>query len=59
MRRARRSAIARPEIGVLAIRGPMVFDGYLDRPPELQPFFADGWLDTGDLGRTTPTASSG
>lgn len=42
---------AADEIGVLAIRGPMVFDGYLDRPPELQPFFADGWLDTGDLGR--------
>jgi fatty-acyl-CoA synthase len=39
------------EIGVLAVRGPMVFDGYLDRAPDQQPFFADGWLDTGDLGR--------
>lgn len=39
------------EIGVLAVHGPMVFDGYLDRPPDQQPFFAEGWLDTGDLGR--------
>jgi fatty-acyl-CoA synthase len=39
------------EIGVLAIQGPMVFGGYLDRAPDQQPFFADGWLDTGDLGR--------
>ncbi|MDT2019547.1 AMP-binding protein [Methylocella sp. CPCC 101449] len=39
------------EIGVLAIQGPMVFDGYLNRARDQQPFFDDGWLDTGDLGR--------
>ncbi len=39
------------EIGVLAIHGPMVFEGYLGRPSAQQPFFPDGWLDTGDLGR--------
>lgn len=39
------------DIGVLAIRGPMVFSGYLNRSADEQPFFADGWLDTGDLGR--------
>ncbi|MBN9081494.1 MAG: hypothetical protein BGP04_24730 [Rhizobiales bacterium 62-17] len=39
------------EIGVLAIHGPMVFDGYLNRTRAQQPFFDDGWLDTGDLGR--------
>ena len=39
------------EIGVLAISGPMVFDGYLNRATQDQPFFKDGWLDTGDLGR--------
>jgi fatty-acyl-CoA synthase len=39
------------EIGVLAVRGPMVFGGYLNRSAEQQPFFDDGWLDTGDLGR--------
>lgn len=39
------------EIGVLAIHGPMVFAGYRNRTPDKQPFFNDGWLDTGDLGR--------
>lgn len=39
------------EIGVLGIHGPMVFGGYLNRAPEDQPFLAEGWLDTGDLGR--------
>ncbi|ARQ00996.1 AMP-binding protein [Pseudorhodoplanes sinuspersici] len=39
------------EIGILAIRGPMVFGGYLNRSAEQQPFFDGGWLDTGDLGR--------
>jgi fatty-acyl-CoA synthase len=39
------------EIGILAVRGPMVFGGYLKRPAEAQPFFDGGWLDTGDLGR--------
>ena len=42
---------ANDEIGVLAIHGPMVFEGYLGRPADQQPFFPDGWLDTGDLGR--------
>ena len=42
------------EIGVLSIHGPMVFSGYLNRSPEDQPFLADGWLDTGDLGRVDP-----
>jgi fatty-acyl-CoA synthase len=39
------------EIGVLGIHGPMVFDGYLNRGPQSQPFLSEGWLDTGDLGR--------
>jgi fatty-acyl-CoA synthase len=39
------------EIGVLGIHGSMVFGGYLNRASEDQPFLADGWLDTGDLGR--------
>jgi len=39
------------EIGVLAVRGPMVFGGYLNRALNQQPFFEGGWLDTGDLGR--------
>lgn len=39
------------EIGALGIHGPMVFGGYLNRAAEDQPFLAEGWLDTGDLGR--------
>ncbi|XSC47650.1 AMP-binding protein [Bradyrhizobium sp. RDT10] len=39
------------EIGVLAVRGPMVFRGYLGREATEQPFFEGDWLDTGDLGR--------
>lgn len=39
------------EIGTLAVRGPMVFTGYLGRSVGQQPFFDDGWLDSGDLGR--------
>ncbi|NYT67334.1 AMP-binding protein [Pusillimonas noertemannii] len=42
---------ATDEIGVLAIKGPSVFGGYLGLPTEKQPFFKDGWLDSGDLGR--------
>lgn len=39
------------EIGVLAIKGPSVFAGYQGLPTDKQPFFRNGWLDTGDLGR--------
>ncbi len=39
------------EVGVLAIKGPTVFAGYPGRPLEQQPWFKDGWLNTGDLGR--------
>jgi fatty-acyl-CoA synthase len=39
------------EIGLLAINGATVFDGYIDRAAQDQPFLADGWLDSGDLGR--------
>lgn len=39
------------EIGVLAIRGPSVFAGYLNLPAESQPWLKGGWLNTGDLGR--------
>ncbi len=33
------------------MRGPTIFGGYWNRPADDQPFLADGWLDTGDLGR--------
>lgn len=39
------------ETGTLAIRGPSVFPGYRKVEAAAQPWFRDGWLDTGDLGR--------
>ena len=37
-------------IGEVQISGPAVTAGYLDLPPDQQPFTPDGWLRTGDLG---------
>jgi fatty acid CoA ligase FadD36 len=37
-------------IGELWVRGPMLFDGYLGRPPRA----AGEWFRTGDIARTTP-----
>ncbi|MFJ2061285.1 AMP-binding protein [Streptomyces sp. NPDC087908] len=41
-----------PELvsGEIQIAGPSVTHGYLDAPPEEQPFSSDGWLRTGDVG---------
>ncbi len=41
-----------PGTGEIRLRGPAVCRGYLDEP---DPFDADGYLPTGDLGRLTPT----
>ena len=52
------------QVGVLAISGPTVFPGYVtDRGPDGPVLdglgkLRDGWLDTGDLAGSTPTASS-
>jgi malonyl-CoA/methylmalonyl-CoA synthetase len=37
-------------IGEIAVRGPNVFLGYLDRPEETSKVMRDGWFMTGDLG---------
>src|SRR6185369_701625 len=37
-------------VGEIQILGPAVTSGYLGRPAHEQPFTADGWLRTGDLG---------
>jgi acyl-CoA synthetase (AMP-forming)/AMP-acid ligase II len=37
-------------VGHIQIRGDNVTGGYLGVPPEEQPFTAEGWLRTGDLG---------
>ncbi|AKJ02354.1 fatty-acyl-CoA synthase [Archangium gephyra] len=38
------------ETGVLVVRGPNVFPGYLNPKQNEAAFTADGWLNTGDLG---------
>lgn len=39
------------EIGHVLMRGPQVFAGYLDPDNNRGTLLADGWLDSGDLGR--------
>ena len=39
------------EIGHVLMRGPQVTPGYLDRRHDKGAVLADGWLDSGDLGR--------
>jgi long-chain acyl-CoA synthetase len=38
-------------IGEIAVTGPQVFKGYLNRPEEQAKAFRDGWFYTGDIGR--------
>ena len=39
------------EPGMLWLRGPNIFEGYLDDPKRTAEVLHDGWLKTGDLGR--------
>jgi long-chain acyl-CoA synthetase len=39
------------EDGEVLVKGPNVMLGYYHVPPEEQPFTADGWFQTGDIGR--------
>lgn len=39
------------EEGEIVVRGPLVFDGYLDDPAATAVAFEDGWYRTGDLGK--------
>ncbi len=39
------------EHGMLWLRGPNIFDGYLHDPERTAEVLQDGWLKTGDLGR--------
>jgi acyl-CoA synthetase (AMP-forming)/AMP-acid ligase II len=41
---------AQGSVGEIAVRGPLVFDGYLDDPELTARSFAGDWLRTGDLG---------
>ncbi len=39
------------DVGELAVRGPQVMQGYLNRPDETAATLRDGWLYTGDMAR--------
>jgi len=39
------------EVGILELKGPNVFPGYLDDPEATAEVFNDGWFRTGDLAR--------
>ncbi len=39
------------ETGMLWLRGPNIFEGYLNDPKRTAEVLQDGWLKTGDLGR--------
>jgi fatty-acyl-CoA synthase len=39
------------EIGTIVLRGPFVFAGYVESEADRGIVLADGWLNTGDLGR--------
>jgi malonyl-CoA/methylmalonyl-CoA synthetase len=41
-------------IGSVLVRGPSVFDGYLDQPRVTAESFRDGWFSTGDLAARAP-----
>jgi len=46
----------RAVMGEVAIRGPMVFDGYHDRPEKNREVFDDGWFYTKDIARVDEDA---
>lgn len=42
------------EAGELVLRGPMIFDGYWNKPEETARAFHDGWFRTGDVAVRSP-----
>lgn len=47
-----------PELGAVEVRGPGLFDGYLDRPDATgAAHTVDGWFATGDIGRWTASGA--
>lgn len=43
--------VAAGEVGELCVRGPLVMEGYLNRPEENAKVFEGRWLHTGDMAR--------
>ena len=48
---ARQQEVPVGEVGELCVRGPLVMEGYLNRPDATDEAFAGGWLHTGDMAR--------
>ena len=48
------ATVATGETGEVMVKGPNVFQGYLNRPEANQEAFRNGWFATGDLGRWRP-----
>lgn len=46
------------EDGEILVRGELAMLGYWNQPEAAAETLKDGWVHTGDLGRSTPTASS-
>jgi long-chain acyl-CoA synthetase len=44
-------AVTAGQVGEIAVKGPMVFNGYWDLPADTAHTFRGGWHHTGDMGR--------
>ena len=43
--------VSQGDVGEIAVKGPMVFQGYWNLPEDTEATFRNGWHHTGDLGR--------
>ena len=46
--------VAQGEPGEICVRGPLLMNGYLNKPKETEEAFAGGWLHTGDIAVQSP-----